>query len=228
MRQVDRQPTTIGEAFAAERSQLLSLPKHHYLCCVSKPVKANGYSQVSFESNRYSVPTAYAGRPLLLRAFPFRVEILSMDKIVATHDRCFGKKQDVLEPLHYLSLLEQRPGAFDHAKPIRQWRESWPPIYEKLLADLRQKWPDGRGVREFVRILKLQRQHPAAVVERAVNQAAELGCMHHDGVVLCLNQLLRPEVIPTSLDLASSPQLARVGQQPLDLKRYNQLLTGGE
>jgi len=82
-------------------------------------------SQVTYETNRYSVPPAYAGRPLVLRAFPFRIEVLCLDQVIAAHPRCFGREQDIFDPLYYLPLLEQRPGAFDYAAPMRRWRERW-------------------------------------------------------------------------------------------------------
>jgi len=40
---------------------------------------------------------------------------------------------------------------------------------------LRHTKPDGSGVREFVSILKLHRDHPAEMVDRAVKQALDLG-----------------------------------------------------
>ena len=39
---------------------------------------------------------------------------------VAEHSRCLGREQDILDPLHYLGLLEQRPGAFEYAIPMRR------------------------------------------------------------------------------------------------------------
>lgn len=225
-RRVARQPLTIGEAFEIERPLLIPISKGEYPCCVSRPVKANGYSQVTYETNRYSVPTKYAGRALVLRAFAFRVEVLFMDQVIAEHPRCFRREQDVLDPLHYLALLEQRPGAFDHTKPIRRWRAQWSSAYETLLEQLRQKWPEGRGVREFVRILRLHEEHPDWAVEKAVRQAVEIGCTHHDGVQLCLRQILEPESMSQSLDMLAYPQLAAIGQQPLDLTLYDSLLNG--
>jgi hypothetical protein len=133
----------------------------------------------------------------------------------------------MLDPLHYLALVEQRPGAFDHAKPIRRWRAQWPAAYETLLARLRHKWPEGRGVREFVRILRLHQDHPAWAVEQAVQQAVEIGCTHLDGVQLCLRQVLEPQaMLPLSLDALAFPQLAAIGQQPVDLAIYDRLLAG--
>jgi hypothetical protein len=129
-----------------------------------------------------------------------------------------------LDPLHYLPLLEQRPGAFHHAKPLRRWRAEWPPVYEQLLARLQAEKPDGPGVREFIRILNLHRQHSAEQMEHAIQLALEYGCAHLDGVTLCLHQLQhRAQPLP-ALDLSDQPHLLGIGTQPLDLGCYDQLL----
>jgi len=226
-RRMRGQEATIAEQWEAEKPRLLPLPPADYRACRSVPVKANPYSQVVFETNRYSVPASHARRQLLLRAYAFRVEVLSGDEIIATHPRCFGREQDILDPLHYLDLLKARPGAFEHAVPIRRWRAEWPPVYETLLAALQERWPEGRGVREFVGILALHREHPAPQVERAVREALALGAAHLDGVRLCLRQQNRPQSTPAPLDLAAHPRLEGVGEQPLDLSRYDQLLQAG-
>lgn len=222
-RQVDGQPVTIGVAWEMERPALRALPGRSYPCCVTRPVSLTPYGQVEFESNRYSVPADKAERHLVVKAYPFRVDILYLDDIIASHARCYGKNQDIFDPLHYLPLLEQRPGAFQHAKPVRRWRETWPPAYERLLARLQAEQTDGRGVREFVRILRLHEQHPAGLVEQAVAQALEYGCIHADGVALCLRQLLHPETAVAALDLTGQPRLASEIAPP-DLRRYEQLL----
>lgn len=223
-RRVDRQGVAIAEAWEMEKPYLLPLPKKDFECCVIKPVTLNGFGQVEFYTNRYSVPADDAYRNLVVKAYPFRIDILYLDDVIASHPRCYGREQDVLDPLHYLPLLEQRPGAFDHAKPIRRWRKSWPPVYERLLAQLRTQWPEGRGVREFLRILKLHRDHPAHLVAQAVAQALEYGCVHADGVHLCLRQLTNPEMPISPIDLADWPQLVTVGPQAPDLACYDQLL----
>ena len=81
-------------------------------------------------------------------------------------------------------------------------------------------------MREFVRILRLHQDHPAWAVEQAVQQAVEIGCTHYDGVWLCLRQILQPEAMPVSLDALAFPQLAAIGQQPVDLAIYDRLLEG--
>jgi transposase len=223
-RRVDRQEVTVGEAWEAEKPYLLPLPERGFECCVTRSVTLNPYSQVEFETNRYSVPTDKAYHNLVLKAYPFRVDVLYLEDVIASHPRCYDREQDVLEPLHYLPLLAQRPGAFEHAKPIRRWREGWPPVYERLLAHLQAQWPGGRGVREFVRILKLHHDHPDDLVARAVEQALEYGCAHADGVELCLRQLLDPRPLTLPIDLSDWPELVGVGCQAPDLGCYDRLL----
>lgn len=218
------QKEPVAGLWAAEKDLLLPLSGPDYPACASQAVKVNPYSQVVFETNRYSVPVEYVGKQLALRAYPFRVEILSLASIVATHPRGFGREQDILDPLHYLDLLAQRPGAFEHALPLRQWRKRWPADYERLLVELQKRWPEGRGVREFVAILKLHRQYPAEMVTEAIRQAIELGAAHLDGVQLGLRELAKTPAAPQALDLGEHPQLAGVGQQPVNLNQYDQLL----
>jgi transposase len=225
-RQVDGQPVTIGEAWAWERAALRALPARDYGCCVTKPVSLTPYSQVEFETNRYSVPVDQAQPKLVVRAYPFQVDILYLEEVIASHARCYGQHQDVFNPLHYLPLLEQRPGAFQHAKPLRRWRETWPPAYERLLAQLQAEEADGQSVRAFVRVLKLHEKYPASLVEQAVRQALAYGCIHADGVELCVRQILHPEAPPLALDLAGHPRLGS-HLEPPDLQRYDQLLGAG-
>jgi transposase len=226
-RRIKRQPQTIGEAWAVEKPQLLPLPAKDFDCGKSRVVTRNGFSQVEFDSNRYSVPTDEQYRQLVLKVYAFRIKVLHLDDVIADHPRCYEREQDILDPLHYLPLLEQKPGAFNHAKPIRRWRESWPPIYDRLLAQLRARWPEGRGVREFIRILKLHRSHPAELVAQAVEQALTYQCAHADGVKVCLAQLLQPEQALDPLDLTNWPRLQAIEARHPNLQRYDQLL-GGE
>ena len=224
---VHGQSERIGAMWLAERPLLRPLPTPPYRCCVTTTVTLTPYSQVVFETNRYSVPSDRAVSRLTLRASPFPIEILHDNVVLASHPRCYAREQDVLDPLHYLPLLSQRPGAFDHAKPIRQWQRVWPLCYKRLLLRLREQWPEGRGVQEFVRILQLHGEQEAPLIEAAIEQALSIGCIHADGVRLCLYQLCHPETPHPVLDLANQPHLAALGAQPLNLAQYEQLLQGG-
>lgn len=228
-RRVARERQTIGEAWEEERAHLLPLPPSDYECCHMTTVRITPYSQAQFETNRYSVPANRARRTMTLKAYPFYVEIWDETELLARHPRCYEREQDMFDPLHYLSLLEQKPGAFDFAKPIRRWREDWPPSYDVMLRKLRETWPDGRGVRDFISILELHQQYPAQLVEQAIEQALAYGCVHFDGVSSCLRQLSEEASGPVSaqagtLEQSSRSDLEAVPSYLVDLSRYEQLL----
>jgi hypothetical protein len=215
----------VEELWEEEKALLIPLPTSDFAACSTHLVKPNPYSQVVFETNRYSVPLNQRNSQLVLQAYPFLIKILSDREVVAEHPRCLGREQDVFEPLHYLDLLEQRPGAFEHAIPVRRWRKIWPKDYDRLLETLQERFPEGQGVREFVAILKLHLEYPAKEVEQAVHTAIELGAAHLDGVKLCLSQQqTEMETAASPLDLSKLPRLTNYGSQPLDLQQYDLLL----
>jgi transposase len=225
-RQVEGQAGTIAQAWQKEQPYLRPLPSQPFDYALSLPVSLTPYSQVVIDTNRYSVPTDQATPTLLAKLYPFRVEIFRADQKepIACHPRCYGHKQDVFNPLHYLPLLSQRPGAFNYAKPIRRWRETWPAVYEQLLSQLLKQWPDGRGIREFIQVLKLHQDYPAELIEQAVTQALHYQCAHLDGIKLCLCQLRQSDTPPAPLDLSQLAHLQQFGQQPTLLSQYDQLL----
>jgi transposase len=177
----------IGMLWAAEQADLLPLQRHDAACCRTKAVRATRQALVSFERNRYSVPTRYAGARLLVRAFAWQIEVSTGQQVVACHPRLYGREGEQLDPLHYLHLLERKPGAFSLARPIQQWAQQWPPIYRTYLQALQQARPE-RATREFVRILQLHTRYPGAVLATALEQALALGCWSADGVEYLAHQ----------------------------------------
>ena len=166
-RPVPGKEMTIGQAWEMEKSKLLPLPRFPHRCCVSRPVKASHLSLVNFDSNRYSVPVEYGFSKLTLYAYAWRIEIACGDRIVATHERCYGRGQEIMEVNHYLPLLLLRPGAFPYARPVRQWK--MPPVYRECYEALCRNH-NGYGVREFLQVLALGRMYGKDAVERAMGQ----------------------------------------------------------
>jgi len=226
-RKIDRSDQTIDVQWQAERPLLGSLPTHSFLCCISREVTLNGYGQVTFETNRYSVPAGKARKHLTLRAYPFTIEVLADHEVIATHKRCYDRQQDILDPLHYLKLVGERPGAFEHALPLRQWRQQWPSAYETLLATLRQQHDnESSAIRTFVQILTLHQSYESALIEAAITQALQEKLTTPAGVRFCLDRLLDPTPTLSPLDLSHQPTLAGIGQQAVSVVRYNQFLRG--
>ena len=223
-RQVDRQPDTIGVLWQREQPLLRPHPATDLAPCVSREVTLNRYGQVIFETNRYSVPADKAQKQLTLRVYPFHLEILNGREVIARHKRSYERQQDILNPLHYLPLLAERPGAFQDAKPMQQWREQWPPLYDELLRQLKQQQSEILAVKEFIQILQLHLDYEPELIQQAMEQALLEGIAHFNGVRFCLNRLLDPTPTTTALTALPHPDLAQVGQAPLPLPQYDQLL----
>jgi transposase len=220
---------TIGERWAEERPSLLPLPGKLFEACVQVISHVNKERMVPFDGNAYSVPLN-PGNPrinVVVKAFVHRVVISYQGQDVAAHARCYGKGQEILDPLHYLDLLEDRPRAFEYAKPIRRWRDQWPPVYERYLAKLRQRLDDAQAVRRFVQVLRLHAEFPAADLERAVQRALDAECFNADGVRHLLLVQDDPPPVPIMLDHTERPELYQMPVLAPDLARYNQLMAQG-
>ena len=178
-RRVPGKGMTIGQAWEEEKSKLIPLPRFPHRCCISRPVKANRLSLVNFDNNRYSVPVEYGMSKLNLHAYAWKVEIACGDRVVASHERCYGKDQDVMQVEHYLPLLLERPGAFPYARPVRHW--DMPDVYQELLDRLRERH-NGDGASHFLRVLMLTRTCGGVRLEQAVRQALVEGRADYDRI----------------------------------------------
>lgn len=214
---------TVGELWAAEKALLLPLPKMRYRCCTTTVATPNAYSLVRFDKNDYSVPTHYADTAVSVYGFVERVEMRVGNESIASHGRVYGEQQVVLDPLHYLTLLSQRPGAFEHAQPLRQWRQAWPAIYESYLAGLQTRYGAEEGVREFLQVLHLHGEHEGSVMEQALRRASDLEVYRAEGVRQLVYQLEHPTALLPPLSAEQTAHLPTVAIPAPDLSCFDLL-----
>jgi len=222
LRTASRRDRTVGEYFAEEAPYLLSLPKYPPECCKTYGVKADHQSIVSHETNRYSVPVAYANRKLTLKAFAFEIVISTSDRAVARHRRSFLRYEYVLEPLHYVPALEHKPGALLYAKPFKNWK--LPEIFGAFHAALLDRDPLGGG-KEYVKILLLLSNHTIGDLEQALQRAWRLRAINADAVACLLAQQAAPQnAEAATIDMSRFPNLSDMRVTAPDNQKYNQLL----
>jgi transposase len=203
---------TVAEVWEEEKKALLPLPEQPFACCRRLLVRSDRYSRVCFETNRYSVPTALAGKTLSLRAYVDRVEILNAGEVVAVHPRSYGRGQEILDPVHYLPELAKKPRAWKNARPLKAAKLS--PVYEEALSQLKQK--GGEGVKEFARIMELEPLFGRAVLTRALESALSSGVLSLAAVRECAAGLVR------SQSEQAEPRVKLVA--PAEPHRYDLLL----
>ncbi|MDA2931032.1 hypothetical protein MYX84_13985 [Acidobacteria bacterium AH-259-O06] len=205
----------------------MALPERPFENTKPLRVHISRYQTAQVDRNRYSVPRAYVGRWLWAHVGCQKVAVYADQKKVAEHPRIFGNSKWQLDPLHYLDLIEERIGAFEAARPIRQWRREWAPQYEVLLSLLRQRRGDNGGTREFVRILQLHAGYAREQVEGAVAQALESQAVSFEAVkhlLWCQHACARP---CSPLEPGLIPGVTDRDWGLMEVVEYNRLLPGG-
>ena len=128
----------------------------------------------------------------------------------------------IFDPVHYLALLERKPGAFDVARPLEQW--ALPDCFSVLRRRLENQH-DGNGDREFIKVLRLLETTTVKQLSGAVEYALSIGTMDSDAVRLILEHRREQPVSMFRLD--GRPHLAGIKIKSPDLYAYDQLLVGG-
>jgi len=178
-------------------------------------------SLVRFDRNDYSVPVRWAHHPIVAKGYFDRVVLCADGGEVACHARIWEDEQVCFEPLHYLALLETKPGALDHARPLAGW--TLPECFALLRRRLEAE-RDGDGTREYIKVLRLLEKHPLSKLRAAVEQALAVGAITRDAVA----QFLYPQEDwrATLFSLAGHPHLRHVRVAAPNLASYMELVGG--
>lgn len=108
-------------------------------------------------------------------------------KLIADHTRHFGRERLILDPWHYLPVLEKKPGALRNGAPFQDWAL---PAAIGMVKDRLLKSP--QGDRAFVEVLLAMRQYGADLVTMACELALEQGTVSSAVILNHLHRLLTP------------------------------------
>ncbi len=211
---------SVEERFHHDRGAALPVPTRPFEACVLQPGVVDKYQTVAFDGNRYSVPRRWAFGVVTVKGFVDRVEVVADGRVIATHARSYATHEKVLDPRHFLVVLERKPAALDHAPVYRDWQ--LPPAFAQLRADLEHRLGTRTGVQHFIRVLQLLAQHPLDRVERAIHLVRIRGDPDATKITAAVERLARPSspVSDTAVSLTPAPLP--------DLTRFNQLLSQPE
>jgi transposase len=200
-----RHAETIGERLVADTAMLRPLPAVPLEPCEKRTARVSSTALVRYRTNDYSVPTAYGFREVVVKGFVDTVVILCGGAEIARHARCYAEGAFVADPLHYLALLEIKPGALDQAAALQGWE--LPEVFQHLRHLLEARLGN-KGRREFIQVLRLLETMPLMIVTDAVREAIRLGAIAFDAVKLIT--LARIEQRPARLDLTAYPHLPKM------------------
>ncbi len=206
---------TIADVLALEQKQLRPMTAA-FDGYFEQAVRVSSTCLVSYDRNRYSVPSQYAGQRVSLRATADLIRVVADDQEVARHARSFARDTLVLDPWHYLPVLEKKPGALRNGAPFVGWALPEPMILvkERLL-----KQP--QGDRAFVELLLAMRDHGTDPVAAACDLALEGGAVSAPVVLNLLHRLLEPVRLKLVVNV---PTALKLSTEPLaDCSRYDRL-----
>ena len=110
---------TIGQRMERDLEALLPLPPVAYDACEKQTGRVSSLSLVRYRTNDYPVLVAYGHRDVLVRGYVDRVVISCGSEVIARHPCSYQRDDFVFDPIHYLPLLERKPGALDQVAPLQ-------------------------------------------------------------------------------------------------------------
>jgi len=127
--------------------------------------KADKYSTISVDSNHYSVPEKYVRKQLSYRIYNDRISFYDGSQRVASHPRCFGKGQWIIDIFHYLKTLERKPGALHQSTALLRADATVKKIYDVYYSN---------DPKTFLQVLLLIREKGADAVEKALKRLSTI------------------------------------------------------
>lgn len=222
-RVIDGRQHSVGEAMAIEREHLIDLPENGFdLADISFP-RVDSAGCVLVKTNAYSVPVR-VGTRVHAKLYPAHLEVWHEGRMVARHERCYRRRQQILDLEHYLEVLEHKPGALAGSKPLEQWRQRgrWPAAYDAYWQRLIERHGRQHGTRAMVAVLGFGKIFGYERLQEAVAAALQMGCSDAEAVryLLTADRLQRPP-----LDSVEVGALARFDRPAPSLDSYDQLLS---
>jgi hypothetical protein len=158
------------------------------------------------------------------------VELWHGGQCVATHDRCYRKRQQILDLEHYLDVLSRKPGALAGSTPLAQRRQAglwpglWPASFDQIWKSLIDRNGKQSGTKQMIDLLKLSRQYAPGKLQEAIELALSTGCHDASAVKHLLNA---DELRHIRCDVMDVGALERYARPMPVMNEYDQLLRAG-
>ena len=167
---------------------------------------------ISFQRNRYSVPCEWVNPVVSLRAYHDRLVVIGPEGRSVSLIRCFERDQTIYDWMHYIGLIQMKPGALRNGAAFRTMPQPLQELQRQLL-----KHPGGdRIMAQALSVVPLHGIEPVLI---AVELAPEAGRVSGEHVVNLLARMKeqRPQI--------PSVETGIILQEPAkaDVDRYDAL-----
>jgi len=204
-----------------DRFAAIALPDDMFDYRKSTSTFASSESLVRYDTNDYSVPVSSAHHQTTIKASVSFIEVYRQDALIAKHRRCWDRERQIFEPMHYLELLERKPGSLDHARPLEDWHlPDCFNTYRRCLEVHRDN-----GTKEYIQILLLLNKYSIRQISQAIRKA-----LNHRIYCYCAVQqflLTAEDYAFTTFSLAGREHLRRTVVHQTTASDYRSLMQGG-
>jgi transposase len=205
------------DLFVQERPRLTEVNPHPYDVARTFTTNASSQFRITVDTNKYSVPCAYAHRRLTVKAYPDRVCIYFDTKLIAVHNRCYGRHEDIEDPEHAKALMLERGRAREQRLMMRFLALT--PDAQAFYEGLEQK---RFNARQHVRkILALAEIYSAESVARAISDGLAFQAFSAEYITNMLEARARALPEPGPLQLTRCQDLLDIDIAPPDLSAYD-------
>lgn len=210
---------TVREAFERERASLLALPDNPFPTedCLDASVGKTPY--IRYDLNDYSVPHSHVRRSVRVMATRTAVRILADGEDIARHPRCYGKGEQIEDPVHIEALVDAKRQARQHRGQDRLAHCA--PSSQTLLQQAgRRGTPLKRIVSELLQLLD---DYGAAELEQAITEAMDNDVPHPNAVRQVLERRREARHQPPPLVPALPEKARNITVRPASLKHYDRI-----
>ena len=129
----------------------------------------NRYGFIYVNQNFYSVPDYTIGKRVMVRKYPFKLDVLYQNTLLASHPRLFEQNGYQVDITHFVETLKKKPGALKRSLILRQSTTWLQNIYAQYYST---------NPRDFVKLLELIKHHGLDRVAQAVEE-----CLGHQATL---------------------------------------------
>jgi transposase len=212
---------SVRDAFIIEAPRFISLPDNAYPTIERVEVSVGKTPYVRFDKNDYSIPHTHVKRVLTVLAEPNFVRIVDGAQLLACHQRCYDKGEQIEVAAHIEALVSEKRAARHHRATDRLTRAV--PASQTLLVNAAARGDKlGCIINDLTQLLD---RFGAAELDAAIRDALDRGVPHPNAVRVALEcrREARQKAPPVAIDLPQHVKARDTIVEPHRLDAYDQL-----
>ena len=164
---------TVADVLQEERLRLLPAPAA-FDGYVELPLRVSSTSLISFQRNRYSVPCEWVNAVVSLRAYHDRLVVMGPEGRSVRLIRCFERDQTIYDWMHYIGLIQMKPGALRNGAPFK----TMPQPLQELQRQLLKRSGGDRIMAQVLSVVPLHGLEPVLIAVELALAAGRVSAEH--------------------------------------------------